>query len=105
MWIKSNVKPTALLICPRHLGRNLAQKMFIFLSSNLDKPVFHKNLGVLFIKYSDACVGNTLLVHDTLYKSLSNGPYNVIFVETFDSSIGSNNNYLLGAILPYFKAL
>jgi len=50
-------------------------------------------------------VGNTLLVHDTSYKSLSNGPYNVIFVKTFDSSIGDNNNYLLGAILPYLEAL
>ncbi len=51
------------------------------------------------------CVGNTLLVYDTPYKSIFNGPYNVIFVETFDSSIGDNNYYLLGAILRYLEAL
>jgi hypothetical protein len=50
-------------------------------------------------------VGNALLVYDTSYKSLSNGPYNVIFVETFDSSIGNNNNNLLGVVLPYLEAL
>jgi hypothetical protein len=94
MWIKSNVKPTLLLICPRYLGKNLAQKMFIFWSSNFEKLVFHKNLGFVFFNNSNARVGNTLLIHDTSYKSLSNGPYDVIFVETFDSSIGDNNNYL-----------
>jgi hypothetical protein len=45
-----------------------------------------------------------LFVDDTLYKVLSNGPYNTIFVETFDSSIGGNNNYLLGDVLPYLEA-
>jgi hypothetical protein len=47
---------------------------------------------------------DTLLVHGTLYKNLFNGSYNVIFVETFDSSIGDNNNYLLAVVLFYLEA-
>jgi len=103
MWMKSNVKPTLLLICPRYLSRNLAQKMLIFCFRIL-KSIFSQEFGWFFQKNSDAHVGNTLLVHDTLYKSLSIGPYNVIFLETFDSSIGDNKNYLLGVVLPYLKA-
>jgi hypothetical protein len=68
------------------------------MSSNFEKPVFHKNLGA-FKKYSDVCVENTLLVDNTMYKSLFKGPFNAIFVKTFDSSVRDNNNYLLGAII------
>jgi hypothetical protein len=59
---------------------------------------------VFFTKYSDVRVENTLLVDNTMYKSLFNGPFNAIFVKTFDSSIRYKNNYLLGAILPYLEA-
>jgi hypothetical protein len=50
-------------------------------------------------------VENTLLVDNTMYKSLFNGPFNAIFVKTFDSYVRDNNNYLLGAILSYLEAL
>jgi len=100
MWIKSNVKLTSLLIHPRYLGKNLAQKMFIFCPQILRSLFFARIWIFFFFKYLDVCVGNTLFVHDTPYKILVNGPYNVIFVETFDSFIRDNHNYLLGVVLP-----
>ncbi len=105
MWIKSNLKLKLLLIHLGYLGKNLAQKNFIFCASNLNKHVFHKKLDVFFFKYSNVHGRNTLLIDNSLFKNFFNGPYNVVFVETFDSSIGNNNNYLLRAILPYLEAL
>jgi hypothetical protein len=82
---------TIIIIDPsKILGQKSCTKNVHFLSSNFEKCVFHKNLGV----------ENTLLIDNTPYKSLFNEPYNVIFVETYDSSIGDNNNYLLGIIMP-----
>jgi len=65
---------------------------------------FSQEFECFLSKYSNVCVGNTLLIDNTPYKSLFNEPYNVIFVETFDSSIGNNNNYLLGSVMPYLEA-
>jgi hypothetical protein len=97
---------TDIVIDPSNiLGHESWTKNPNFLSSNHEKPIFHKNLGVFFSKYLDAHLGNTLLVDNILYKSLFNGPYNVIFLETFNNSIGDNNNYLLGDVLPYLEAL
>jgi len=87
------------------LGHESCIKNAHFLSSNPKKPIFHQNLVVFFSKYLDARVGNTLLVDNTLYKSLFDGPYNVNFVKTFNNFIGNKNNYLLGDVLPYLEAL
>jgi hypothetical protein len=46
----------------------------------------------------------TLFVDDTPYKSLFNGSFNAIYVETFEKS-GRNDNYLLGIVLPYMETL
>jgi len=50
MWTKSNVKPTLLLICPRYLSRNLAQKMLIFSFRILKNMFFTRILGGFFKK-------------------------------------------------------
>jgi hypothetical protein len=99
-------RETNIVINPSKIfGHESCIKNAHFLSSNLKKPVFHKNLGVFFSKYLDAHVGNTLIDENTLYKSHFNWPYNAIFVKTFNNSIGNNNNYLLGDVLPYLEAL
>jgi hypothetical protein len=45
-----------------------------------------------------------LLVDDTPYKSLFNGPFNAIYVKTFEK-FGRDDNYLLGTILLYMEIL
>jgi len=75
-----------------------------FLSSNLKKPIFHKNLNVYFFNYLDTCARNTLLVDNTPYKSLFNEPLNVIFIETF-KSFDIDDNYMLGVFFPYLEVL
>jgi hypothetical protein len=65
---------------------------------------FSQKIGC-FKKYSDVSVENTLLIDNTLCKSLFNGPFNAIFFKTSDNFVKDNNNYLLGAILPYLEAL
>ncbi len=42
-----------------------------FLPNKLDKPIFHKNLDVLFFAYPYTHVGNTLLVDNMPYKTYS----------------------------------
>ncbi len=56
-----------------------------FLFYNLNKLIFHKNLNCLFSKHFDTHVGNTLLLDDTFYKSMFNGPFSASFVESFDN--------------------
>jgi len=73
-----------------------------YLSINPDKPIFHKNIHVFFSKYHDIHVGNTLLVDDTLYKSMFNEPFNAIFLQSFHNS-NKDNTYLLWVILLYLK--
>jgi hypothetical protein len=46
----------------------------------------------------------TLFVDDTPYKSLFNGSFNAIYVETFEKS-GRNDNYLLGIVFPYMETI
>jgi hypothetical protein len=41
------------------------------LPNKLDKPIFHKNLDVLFFAYPYTHVGNTLLVDNMPYKTYS----------------------------------
>jgi hypothetical protein len=46
-----------------------------------------------------------LFVNNTLYKILLNGPFNAIYIETFERS-GKDDNYLLGiAIIPYLETI
>jgi len=97
--IKSNVKLKIAIDLFRILGQKTYTKNVHFLSSNLEKHVFHKNLDVFFFKYLNACARNTP------YKSLLNGPFNEIFVKTFENFVKDNNNYLLGAIILYLEAL
>ncbi len=54
--------------------RTLGQKCYMqnvhFLSTNLDKLVFHKNLDLFLFKYCDIHTCNMLFINNTLYKSL-----------------------------------
>jgi len=50
-----------------------------FMLDKLDEPIFHKNLDVFFSAYFYTHVGNTLLIDDTPYKNMFNGPYIAIF--------------------------
>lgn len=86
----------------RILGKESCTNFFHFLNFNLEKRIFHKNLSFLFSKHSYVHVGNTLLVDDTPYKSLFNGPFNAIYVKSFEK-FGRDDNYLLGTILPYME--
>jgi hypothetical protein len=61
-----------------------------FLPNELDKPIFHKNLDVFFSLYLYTHVGNTLLVDDMPYKNMFNGPYDVIFLDSFDGHHGED---------------
>jgi hypothetical protein len=49
-----------------------------------DKIVYHKNLFKYFFRDPYICLGNTLLVDDTLYECCQNLPFNVIFVESYE---------------------
>jgi hypothetical protein len=75
-----------------------------FLSNKPDKPIFHKNLDVLFFAYLYTHTGNTLLVDNTPYKNMFNGPYNAIFLDSFDGYYGEDH-YLLGLVFPYLENL
>jgi hypothetical protein len=61
-----------------------------FLPDKRDKSIFHKDLDILFSTYFYTHVGNTLLIDDMPYKSMFNGPYNAIFLESFDNHCGEN---------------
>ncbi len=86
------------------LGQVSQTKNAHVLSFNLDKHVFHNNHNFFFIKYFYIYVGNTLLIDDTPYKSMFNGPYTAIFEKSFDG-YGRDDNYLLHIILPYLEYL
>jgi hypothetical protein len=74
------------------------------LSNKLDKPIFYKNLDVLFFAYPYTHGGNTLFVENTPYKNMFNGPYNAIFWDSFDGRCGEDH-YLLGFVFPYLANL
>ncbi len=50
-----------------------------FLSDKLNKPIFHKNLDVLFSMFPYTHTSNTLLIDNTPYKNMFNNPYNAFF--------------------------
>jgi hypothetical protein len=75
-----------------------------FLSNKLDKPIFHKNLDVLFFAYPYTHGGNTLLVDNMPHKNIFIGPYNVIFLDSFDGHYGEDH-YLLGFVFLYLENL
>jgi len=75
-----------------------------FLSNRPDKPIFHKSLDVLFFAYLYTHTRNTLLVDNTPYKNMFNGPYNAIFLDSFDGYCGEDH-YLLGFVFPYLENL
>jgi hypothetical protein len=75
-----------------------------FLSNKHDKPIFHKNLDVLFFAYPYTHGGNTLLVDNTPHKNIFNGPYNAIFLDSFDGHYGEDH-YLLGFVFLYMENL
>jgi hypothetical protein len=71
-----------------------------FLSFNPYKHVFLKNHNFFFIKYPYIYVGNALFINDSPYKSMFNGPFNAIFMKSFDV-YGRDDNYVLHTILPW----
>jgi hypothetical protein len=74
-----------------------------FLFDKLNKPIFHMNLDIFFPTYFSIHLCKTLLINETLYKSMFNMPYSAIFFESFDGFRGEDN-YLLGIVLPYLKS-
>jgi hypothetical protein len=76
-----------------------------FLLNKPNKPIFHKNLDVLFFAYPYTHVRNTLLLIDnTPYNNMFNGPYNAIYLDFFDGRCGEDH-YLLGFIFLYLENL
>jgi hypothetical protein len=47
---------------------------------------------------------NTLLIENTPYKNMFNGPYNAIFLDSFDGRC-EKDHYLLGFVFPYLENL
>jgi hypothetical protein len=88
----------------RVLGQKLCQKNDHFFPSHHEKPIFHKNLDVLFSKFPNTHVGNTLLVDDTPYKSIFNDSCSGIFLELFEGAC-SDGDYLFSIVLPYLVSL
>lgn len=89
----------------RFFGQESCQKNYHFLPTNLEKPIFHKNLYVFFLRFLDVHARNTLLIDDTPYKSLFNYSRNVIFFESFEGSHCNHGNFLLSIVLPYLVSL
>jgi len=75
-----------------------------FLLNKPDKPIFHKNLDIFFFTYPYTHPSNMLLVNNTPHKNMFNGPYNAIFLESFDNRCGEDQ-YLLGSIIFYLENL
>ncbi len=61
-----------------------------FLPNKPDKPIFYKSFDVFFSKYPYIHVGNMLFINNTPYKSMFNGPYRAIFLESFDNLCGED---------------
>ncbi len=62
-----------------------------FMLDKLDERIFHKNLDVFFSTYFYTHAGNTLLIDDTPYKNMFNGPYIVIFFNPLMAIVGRIN--------------
>ncbi len=73
-----------------------------FLLDKPDKLIFHNNLDIFFYVYLYIHVGNTMFIDNMPYKSMFNGPYSAIFLESFDGHCGEYE-YLLGTILLYLE--
>jgi hypothetical protein len=73
-----------------------------FQPDKLNKPIFHKNLDIFFSTFPYIHVGNMLFIDNAPYKSVFNGLYSAIFLESFDN-IRGEDRYLLGSILPYLE--
>jgi hypothetical protein len=73
----------------------------------LEKPnklVSRKNLFHFFVQFPGTMFENTLLIDDTIHKSLFNPPFNAMFFETF-YMLHNEINYLLQIVLPYLESL
>jgi hypothetical protein len=75
-----------------------------FLFDKPNKPIFHKKFDVFIFTFPYTHAGNTLFINNTPHKNMFNGPYNAIFLESFDS-IHGEDQYLVGSILPYLENL
>jgi len=67
-----------------------------FLSTNLDKLVFHKSL-IFFQKYCDIRVNNMLFIDNKAYQSMFRELFNAIFLGLVDNYC-KDDNYLLKII-------
>jgi hypothetical protein len=72
-----------------------------FFLNKPNKPIFHKNLDIFFSTYPYIHVGNMLFINDTLYKSMFNGPYSAIFLESFDGHPWGRSIFV-GVCFPLF---
>jgi len=75
-----------------------------FLPKKPDKPIFHKNLFNFFVQFLGTMFENTLVIDDTLHKSLFNLPFSAIFFGMFYES-RNDVNYLFQTIIPYLESL
>ncbi len=69
-----------------------------------DRLIYHQNLSDFFPQYFNTCLGNTLLVDDTPYRTCLNLPFNAIFIESSEYML-KEDNYLMKTFLSYLEFL
>jgi hypothetical protein len=95
--MKNRIDPSKIL------GQKTYKQNYHFLSTNLKKPIFHKNFDVFFNKHLGIHLGNTLLINEMLYKNVFNESFNAIFLKSFDMPNKNPNDYFIFIILPYLE--
>ncbi len=75
-----------------------------FLSLDLEKTVFHKNLGVFKKNIQMRMLGIPCLFMIPRIQFFPMGHIILFLLRHLINSIGNNNNYLLGDVLPYLEA-
>jgi hypothetical protein len=101
---KIKEKTQIILDFSKVLRQESCQKNDHFLAIYLEKPIFHENLDVFFLRFSDMHARNTLLIDDMPYKYIFNDSYYVIFLELFEGS-RSDGDYLFSIVLRYLVSL
>jgi len=88
----------------RMLDHEFYMQNLHFLQNKHDKPNFHKNINIFFLKYPYSHVGNKLLVNDMPCKIMFNRSYRAIFLNFFYDLRG-HNHYLSGIVFPYLEII
>jgi hypothetical protein len=88
----------------RIMDQSLCFRNDHFWPNKPDKPIFHKNLLEFLVQFLGTTFENTLVIDNTLHKSLFNPLFSAIFFYTF-YELHSDVNYMLQTILPYLESL